>query len=123
MKFTWLIRGRSRNDSDVVPVELPLFTRANTFRALSEASSELVYTTKLVGDRWCLIQKHRVLTSTKAEEKCDINVGVGSSENLRVYVKMLGVKEVNVPTDIKEARAQRLHGDFGIKPGFIPSEL
>ena len=51
MRFTSLSLGKSRNESDVVPAELPLFTLASTLRALSEASSELVYTTKLVGDR------------------------------------------------------------------------
>ena len=50
MRFTSLILGRSRNESDVVP-ELPWLTFANTFRAFSEASSELVYTAKLIGNR------------------------------------------------------------------------
>ena len=37
--------------TEVVPGELSSTNFANVLRALSEASSELVYTTKLVGDR------------------------------------------------------------------------
>ena len=55
MEFTWLLLGTSRNETDIESAELSLITFANILRALSEASSELVYTTKLVGDRWWLI--------------------------------------------------------------------
>ena len=84
MRFTSLSLGKSRNESDVVPAELPLFTLASTLRALSEASSELVYTTKLL---MADLYKLRVLTSTEAEKECYIDVGVGSSENLRMCLR------------------------------------
>ena len=37
----------------------------------------------MVSDRWRLNKNPRGLTSTKAEEECYINEGVGSGENLR----------------------------------------
>jgi hypothetical protein len=57
MIFTWLseFMDKSRNEIDIVPVEIALPNFANFLRALREASIELVYTTKLISDRWWLV--------------------------------------------------------------------
>ena len=46
MRITWRILGASRNENTIVSPELSSINFVNVLRALSEASSVLVYTTK-----------------------------------------------------------------------------
>ena len=99
--------------TDVLSVDLGSLTvpRKNILRALSVASSELVYTEKISKRSLPVIRyKHlRVLTTAKAEKECDINEGVASSENLMTCLsRHSNAKMRKVRTEIKEARAQRL---------------
>ena len=104
--------------TDVLSVDLGSLTvpRKNILRALSVASSELVYTEKISKRSLPVIRyKHlRVLTTTKAEKECDINEGVASSENLMtcLYQDTQNARMRKVRTEIKEARAQRLREDI-----------
>lgn len=89
MLFTWDTLEISCKMTDMLSVDLASLTapRKNIWRALSVASSELVYTEKASDHRWIHYRHFRVLTTTKAEKECDINEGIASSKNLRhVYV-------------------------------------